>query len=370
MGEIHPIVMPKWGLAMQEGTVVTWQAVVGDEVSSGQEILEIETSKIASVHESPASGPLRRIVVQDGETVPVGALLGVLAPTGVPDEAVDAYVQDFLDNFDFEAAGEDTGPTDEILEASGRRIQFIRQGESEGPPILFIHGFGGDRLGWMFNQGALAETHSTYAIDLPGHGGSTKDVGDGSIGFLSDAVAAFMDAAGIERVHIVGHSMGGAIALSLALRRTERVASATLLAPAGIGREINMDFIDGFISQSRARKLRGVLEMLVAEPGLVTSEMIEEVVRFKRLDGVAAALSTLKEGVFPAGRQRPFSAEELLALKPPTQVIWGEKDRILPVAHADTLPDSIPVLRLPDAGHLPHMEQAAAVNDAIRQMVT
>ncbi len=369
MGEIHPIVMPKWGLAMQEGTVVTWQATVGEEVSSGQEILEIETSKIASVHESPASAPLRRIAVQDGETVPVGALLGVLAPTDVPDEAVEAYVQDFLDNFDFEAAGEDTGPTDETLEAAGRRIQFIRQGESQGSPILFIHGFGGDRLGWMFNQGVLAETHSTYAIDLPGHGGSTKDVGDGSIRCLSDAVDAFMDVSGMERAHIVGHSMGGAIALTLALGRPERVASATLLAPAGLGPEINMEFIDGFITQSRARKLRGVLEMLVAEPELITGEMIEEVVRFKRLDGVSAALSSLREGVFPAGRQQPFSAEELMALQPPVQVIWGGNDRILPVSHADVLPDSVRVLRLPDTGHLPHMEEAAAVNDAIREFV-
>ncbi|MDE0112004.1 MAG: acetoin dehydrogenase dihydrolipoyllysine-residue acetyltransferase subunit, partial [Albidovulum sp.] len=70
MSEIRPIVMPKWGLAMAEGKVLEWQAGVGDVVSEGQEILDIETSKIVNSHESPVSGTIRRIVVEEGGTVP------------------------------------------------------------------------------------------------------------------------------------------------------------------------------------------------------------------------------------------------------------------------------------------------------------
>src|SRR5690606_24872054 len=69
---IRPIVMPKWGLAMQEGMVAKWLVEEGAEIGAGDEILDIETSKIANVFESPVAGPLRRIVVGEGETVPVG----------------------------------------------------------------------------------------------------------------------------------------------------------------------------------------------------------------------------------------------------------------------------------------------------------
>ena len=81
---IQTIVMPKWGLAMQEGMVAAWHVNVGDTVAKGQEIMDIETSKIANVFESPAAGKLRRRLVDAGETVPVGALLGVVADDAGP----------------------------------------------------------------------------------------------------------------------------------------------------------------------------------------------------------------------------------------------------------------------------------------------
>ena len=92
---IRPIVMPKWGLAMQEGMVAQWLVEEGAEIAVGQEILDIETSKIANVYESPVAGPLRRRVVGEGETVPVGALLGVVAEAGVPDAELDSFVARF-----------------------------------------------------------------------------------------------------------------------------------------------------------------------------------------------------------------------------------------------------------------------------------
>ncbi|MGI9508775.1 MAG: acetoin dehydrogenase dihydrolipoyllysine-residue acetyltransferase subunit, partial [Geminicoccaceae bacterium] len=289
---IEPIVMPKWGLAMQEGMVAEWHIELGAEITAGQEIMDIETSKIANVYESPVAGIFRKVVVEPGSTVPVGALLGVVAPASVSDADVEAYAQDFIDNFDWDAAAGDTGPEPETIDAGGTRLRFLKMGEAGGPPVVFIHGFGGDLNNWMFNQEALSENATTYALDLPGHGGSTKAVGDGSLDVFTSAVIAFMDAENIKKAHLVGHSMGGATALALAVNAGDRVASATLIAPAGLGSEINMEYINGFISQSRAKKLRSVLEMLVAEPEAITTEMVDEVIKFKRLDGVGPALET------------------------------------------------------------------------------
>ena len=186
-------------------------------------------------------------------------------------------------------------PEPETIEAGGRRFRYLTLGEGEGPPIVFIHGFGGDLNNWLFNQEALAESHATYALDLPGHGGSSKDLGAGHVhvGALATAVLDFLDAKEIDKAHLVGHSLGGAIALDLALNHAERVASVTLICSAGLGPDINMDYIDGFMQAKRRKQLQPVLEMLVADPALVSREMIEDVLKFKRLDGVEAALNRI-----------------------------------------------------------------------------
>ena len=110
MEKIKPITMPKWGLAMEEGALARWAVDVGAEISQGQEIMDIETTKIANVFESPVAGVLRKKVVQEGETVPVGALLGVVSEPGVPDAEVEKFVGAFLENFKPPEKGAGGGP--------------------------------------------------------------------------------------------------------------------------------------------------------------------------------------------------------------------------------------------------------------------
>ncbi|MEH6585454.1 MAG: dihydrolipoamide acetyltransferase family protein [Halioglobus sp.] len=95
MSEIYAIAVPKWGIEMIEGTVNVWNKAVGDSVSKGDEILEMESDKIVNVWESPVDGVLRRIIAEEGDARPVGALLGIIADAAIEDAAIDAFISDF-----------------------------------------------------------------------------------------------------------------------------------------------------------------------------------------------------------------------------------------------------------------------------------
>jgi pyruvate dehydrogenase E2 component (dihydrolipoamide acetyltransferase) len=367
MSEIVAITMPKWGLTMTEGKVTGWLKQQGDSFKAGDELLEIETTKITNVFEAPEGGTLRRIVAQPGATLPIGALLAVAAPESVPDADIDAFVSGFAapEMAAEEAAEAGVAPRD--IDAGGQRLRLLDLGDGAAMPVMLLHGFGADLNSWMFTQPALAESRRAVALDLPGHGGSQKQVGAGDAAALAAAVAAALDALGIERVHLVGHSMGGAIAAAVAQRQPERVASLTLIAAAGLGSEINGAFIDGFVRAQRRREAQEVLGLLVHDPALVSRAMVEDVLRYKRLDGVAQALETIARAWFPNGRQAV--AVDFAVLAMPVQLIWGRDDRIIPVAQAAALAGRLPVHTLDAAGHLPHMEKAGEVNRLIARFI-
>jgi len=364
---IQAITMPKWGLAMDEGMVAAWQVEEGAEVEKGDEIVEIETTKITNVFESPAAGVLRRRIVAEGETVPVGALLAVVAGAEVAEAEIGDFVERFQAEFAVaaEAAAESAADEPQTLEAAGRIINYLRSGTAGGPPLVLVHGFGGDLNNWLFNQPALAESHTVYALDLPGHGRSTKEVGTGDLAVLSETLAAVLDELDIDQAHLVGHSLGGATALALALERPEQTASLTLISPAGLGPEINQGYIEGYIAAGRRKEMKGVLQMLFADPELVSRDMIEDVLKYKRLDGVEGALETIAAAAFPEGRQAMVLAERLAELAVPAQVIWGRRDEIVPPAHAENLPPKVALHLIENAGHMAHMEAAGEVNRLI-----
>jgi pyruvate dehydrogenase E2 component (dihydrolipoamide acetyltransferase) len=230
--------------------------------------------------------------------------------------------------------------------------------------VLLIHGFGGDLDNWLFNIDALAEAATVYALDLPGHGQSTKAIADPSVAGLAKTVIAFMDRVGVGTAHLVGHSLGGAIVMQVAKTAPDKVKSLTLIASAGLGPEIDMDYIDGFVAGASRRDLKPVLEKLFNDPSLVSRQLIDDILKYKRLDGVDAALKALANGVFPNGKQ----AAQFAAPSLPTLAIWGKTDNIVPSAHAANAKAAKTEI-IAGAGHMVQMEQASKVNALIKEQL-
>jgi pyruvate dehydrogenase E2 component (dihydrolipoamide acetyltransferase) len=302
-------------------------------------------------------------VASAGATLPVGALLAVVAPDEVPEAEIDTFVAGFaVPEPSSEQETEAEAVKSREIEVAGRRLRYLELGEGDGLPVLLVHGFGADLNTWMFTQPVLAEGRRVIALDLPGHGGSVKEVCGGDSDSLADAVEGALRVLDIGKFHLVGHSMGGAVAALLALRRPDLVSSLTLIASAGLGPEVNGSFIDGFVRVARRREAVEILSLLVHDPALVSRTMVEDVLRYKRLDGVSAALARIAEAWFAGGRQLLDLTDRIATLAMPVQLIWGREDRIIPVAHAAALASRFPVHIIEQAGHLPHMEKAGEVN--------
>jgi pyruvate dehydrogenase E2 component (dihydrolipoamide acetyltransferase) len=360
---IVPVRMPKWGLSMQEGCVVDWLKREGDDVAEGDELVEIETAKIVNVAESPAAGVLRRIVAQPKDDLPVGALMGVLAEADTPDAEIDAFVTDFQANFVPEVEGEAAGLREETIQAGGRSLRIGRAGGTEGVPAVLIHGYAGDLHSWAFTVEAFGD-RPVIAIDLPGHGGSSKDVGDGSLTTLAEAIGAGLDTLGVARAHLVGHSLGAAVVARLAAERPSLAASVTLICPAGLGAGVNEPFLTGVVQARRARDLRPWLEQLTHDPAMVTKDMVEDVLKAKRLDGLEEALGTLRDRMVAGQDFAALRAD--LARIPAALVIGSREDRIVGAPDLDTLPGGWTTVFVENAGHMSHIEQAAVVNARLK----
>ena len=365
---LHFVTMPKWGLAMTKGTVVEWLIEEGVDVRPGLELVEIETEKIVSPIEAATSGVLRRKVAREGDVVHVGGLLAVIADLSASDAQIDHDVADFQAHYIPEKADEEVaGPTLETADVDGFRIRYLRRGEGTEAATL-IHGFGGDLNSWMFNHEDLATNHSVYALDLPGHGSSSKQVGDGTITGLAEVLGGFLDSIGVRKAHLVGHSMGGAVAAIFALQHPERCLSLTLIASAGLGPEIDGDYIRGFVTATRRNELKPQLEKLFADSKLITRQLVDDTLKYKRLDGVEPALRTIASQFCPSDQQAVIFREQISQLSMPVLVLWGSEDRILPASQALNLPQHVRTEIFPGQGHMVHMEAASKVNTAIRSL--
>ncbi len=260
-------------------------------------------------------------------------------------------------------------PVVQAADVGGRKVSYAGAGQ-DGEVVLLIHGYGGDRNSWLLLQEPLAARHRVYALDLPGHGTSGKDVGDGSIGILADAVTGVLDALGAGRAHLAGHSLGGAVALAVAAGDPRRIASLTLIAPSGFGRQINTGYLRGFAEARTRRELKPLARELFADENLVTRQVVDDLLAYKRLDGVGAALHALLDRLLDGDGQHAGSAAALAAISEalPVSVVWGRQDRIIPAEQAHAVGGAVRYV-IEGAGHMPHLERPADVQRAIEETI-
>jgi len=249
------------------------------------------------------------------------------------------------------------------LEAAGETIHYLRAG-SEAKVIVLVHGFGSDARSWTMNQPALAASATVYALDLPGHGASpAHDIGglDRLAGIVGEAIAALTP----EPVHLIGHSMGGGIALRVAELTPARLRALTLIAPAGVGTGRNAAFIPALLAMDDLASAEHALRMLVADPVMLNRQIIEGVLAARNQPHIYEAWQAMR-AVGGEVWARPAAARAALAgLAVPVQIIWGEQDAVLPPEGLDDLPPNVRLHRIVGAGHVPHMEAMKVVNQLI-----
>lgn len=232
-----------------------------------------------------------------------------------------------------------------------------------GPDTVLIHGFGSDRLSWAGNSPALMTVSRVHALDLPGHGESCPDVGDGSVDALADRVAGALDQTGIGRAHLVGHSLGGAVALVLAEQHPERVASLTLIAPAGLGQQLDRNLLERLPALDDAEDILALLRTLVARPALINKMTAQRVLGQLAREGARDALIAIASGLLASEDRIRSAAESVSARAVPRLVLWGAEDAIYPLDQARTEAFGGDLHQIPAAGHLPHIEAFKTAND-------
>jgi pimeloyl-ACP methyl ester carboxylesterase len=257
------------------------------------------------------------------------------------------------------------------VEIDGLPVRYLSAGE--GPPLVLLHGAGDNSLDWRWVIPDLAATHCVYAPDLPGSPDSARPAADYSPAFFERFAVGFLDALGIGRATLVGNSLGGLVALRLALSESGRVTALVLVDGAGLGSAVNPAFTSvnipllGDAAMPFWRTRAGAYQrawgrtalLFTHPPRSVPREWLAEQCRLARSPGyLEAHLTVLRALVGPFG-QREVLVDRLSLLETPTLVIWGERDRVFPEAHArgacGRLQEGSLAL-IPDCDHMPHVE--------------
>ena len=246
-----------------------------------------------------------------------------------------------------------------------------------GHPLLLFHGLGASVVTWRDNIGPLSKAFRVYAVDFPGHGDSDKPDFDYATDTILRFVAHFMETLKLDRVAIIGTSVGGAVGLMMALRFPHLVSTLVLVDSASLGKEVSfylrlvsVQGLGEFLESSRVGGTRFMLYKVFHDPSFVTQELLDELYRSRQMPGAKeAVVRIIRNNVsLRGGRGQYLLVDSLKHLTMPLMVVWGAEDHILPVSHAYRASEAAPQARLhvfDQCGRWPHMEKAPAFNSLV-----
>ena len=217
--------------------------------------------------------------------------------------------------------------------------------------LVLLHGFGAVHGVWNEVIGSHGRAVRTIAYDLPGHGASMALPGtrpSASAGLI----AADLQTRGVRQAHLVGHSMGGAIATLIALSAPELVKSLTLLSPGGFGREINGPLLRRYAEAVSREDIRACLSAMAAPGFDAPQEAVDVLHRMRTRPGQTESLVEIAAAITRGDRQGEIPREKLAGLQMPVRILWGDADPVLPFDQSSGLPTRFEVLRAEGAGHM------------------
>jgi pimeloyl-ACP methyl ester carboxylesterase len=260
------------------------------------------------------------------------------------------------------------------VEVSGARIRYHETGPSDGTPVVLLHGIGRSLEDWELQHSRLPSEHRVISLDMPGFGLSQRLPAPTSLGSLADGVwAALTELKASSPIHLMGNSLGGAVAMRMTVDEPARVRTLTLVSSAGFGRTVTAALRILAVPGLGRPLLRRMADPRIArrtersiffDRALVTPERIETAVKIARQPDFAAvyleaakALGGLR-GVAP--RWRSELLPRVAQLDKPTLLLWGARDLILPSLHMEAARLAFPSARahvFPDTGHMPQIER-------------
>jgi 4,5:9,10-diseco-3-hydroxy-5,9,17-trioxoandrosta-1(10),2-diene-4-oate hydrolase len=275
-------------------------------------------------------------------------------------------------------------PTDRYVQVDGINTRYWKLGE-QGSPVLFIHGQGGAIDYWYKNVFAIAQQHQVYALDWVGSGKSDKPKATYTIDDLSQFIVRFMDAVGLSYASLIAGSVGGILALKIALQFPKRVDKLVLIGIGGLGKEVafparltSLPGVGELLNHPSPRAAKFMMQQCVYDPtpylndsefmDLVLRNMSSDILQFQtRIFRTMGSFFGIKSEIWQRIRDR------LSEIQSPTLIMWGKQDRAFPVTHAEVAAHGIPDAKLQlfdRCGHLPYLEYADEFNRAVLEFLS